>query len=29
MEGGDMTVGECKVVEVIELVELPQVLVEV
>ena len=29
VEGGDMTVGECKVAEVMELVELPQVLVEV
>ena len=29
VEGGDMTVGECRVAEVMELVELPQVLVEV
>ena len=29
VEGGDMAVGECKVEEVMELVELPQVLVEV
>ena len=29
VEGGDMAVGECKVAEVMELVELPQVLVEV
>ena len=28
VEGGDMTVGECKVAEVMELVELPQVLVD-
>ena len=29
VEGGDMAVGECKVAEVMELVEFPQVLVEV
>ena len=29
VEGGDMTVGEYKVAKVMELVELPQVLVEV
>ena len=28
MEGGDMTVGECKVAEVMELVELHQVLMD-
>ena len=28
VEGGNVTVGECKVAEVMELVELPQVLVD-